>query len=1184
MEKNKKQSRKTTTNICLSNLKPKNKGSSDNSVFEKFFTTPYDQVICTLNRLVKYFRLKIKGDKKKVTNIANSLKDKTLKNDSNKEESIISTSNEQWVDEIQLTIKYIMSKQLYSLSKVDSKQGNMNSKFNANKFNTDKDIYNHSIINNITNTLVNINNNITDNTKPSLESKNVNDISNKDKEITKLESLKFESSMEFFKLLATSFIEDPYSKLSRSFGSYMKEQQARRGKFLKNNTININFSRKVNESNIEIHENDILANKQFESESSEDSSINKKRISHSITTCRRIYSKNHTCKNIYNARNYNINDNENEDNIKDININSNINQISNIYNNSESQVNINDSININIDNTDPNTDKSNYNSINAKIRIINTQETNNTINIIKSNDNNISTNKHKTEDLSANVKECINSTLNEVSNDYNKNNYINYKDLMDIKSTYSNSTQKIKSGNNYLTNTSKTVASKFNNKAKTKAFYNPNFKTPADVIPEDSRSKNSNTNTFDELSTNIKNNTSANINNANLKILNNNKRKSLYSTSNFIDCKSDITSLNDGEKSYGSSQIFTIIDNQDTSMIRSSTINFVDSVSDKNWNESKKELRSFLNIKESNLSSVMKSFENTSKLVSKELSQLDLKDNFTIINKKNSDDMVTLRDNTFNYKRVSPKNRKDQFNNYSTNNNTDYNKSSSHRIEEKDSFNKNNKIKISQLYNSTKSINHINPFNKDISEFYEKEKDLVVSNYSNEKERYNNILNNKNFSVFELKKQFSPKQCIYITMRYCFEGLNIMERININKMFDFCSQIHSNYTNINNSQDNYQRNILSTYNSSYFVSKFNNSKSIFNVNMKNRTTNIANMKNDSFMANPQYNLIQTKDLPFHNIFHAIDVMKNIFVFLIESDCVYSKQTENQYYFSEIDLLSSLMAGLLHDMGHTGFNNDFLVRVVSDQAITYNDLNVLENSSAKLVSELLINKTINIFDKFHPLELRFFRKRLIDGIFATSMTNHNKIMSTMKNKASSLNIKFGSNTEKLIDPEHDDFLSNQQEVLDLFIHVSDFSYNSKKFKESSKWTYKLFQELWNQGRYEKEFGFRVSMLCDRTITSIPNAQITFFRAIVIPSYNLITDFIPILSSLRSNIKRNLEKWEELEEKENEDNDSEADDYSEVDSDDENALRVNNMTFYKKHPKQMINYYYKSFFGDGDIQYL
>ena len=55
----------------------------------------------------------------------------------------------------------------------------------------------------------------------------------------------------------------------------------------------------------------------------------------------------------------------------------------------------------------------------------------------------------------------------------------------------------------------------------------------------------------------------------------------------------------------------------------------------------------------------------------------------------------------------------------------------------------------------------------------------------------------------------------------------------------------------------------------------------------------------------------------------------------------------------MEIFSLLFASLVHDIGHKGVNNSFLVQTRDPLAIIYNDFSVLENMHAAKTFELLL---------------------------------------------------------------------------------------------------------------------------------------------------------------------------------------------------------------------------------------
>ncbi len=76
---------------------------------------------------------------------------------------------------------------------------------------------------------------------------------------------------------------------------------------------------------------------------------------------------------------------------------------------------------------------------------------------------------------------------------------------------------------------------------------------------------------------------------------------------------------------------------------------------------------------------------------------------------------------------------------------------------------------------------------------------------------------------------------------------------------------------------------------------------------------------------------------YHNSLHGADITQTICLFFNNSNA------EEVCHSQAIDLLSIIIAGLGHDVGHPGLTNTFQINASTDMAITYNDSSCLENS-------------------------------------------------------------------------------------------------------------------------------------------------------------------------------------------------------------------------------------------------
>ena len=79
-----------------------------------------------------------------------------------------------------------------------------------------------------------------------------------------------------------------------------------------------------------------------------------------------------------------------------------------------------------------------------------------------------------------------------------------------------------------------------------------------------------------------------------------------------------------------------------------------------------------------------------------------------------------------------------------------------------------------------------------------------------------------------------------------------------------------------------------------------------------------------------------------------------------------------------------LAAIIHDFGHKGVNNDFLIKTQDDLAVRYNDRSPMENYHISASWVLLKEEKYNFLKKLPAKALEFLRKLLIDMVLSTDM--------------------------------------------------------------------------------------------------------------------------------------------------------------------------------------------------------
>lgn len=195
-----------------------------------------------------------------------------------------------------------------------------------------------------------------------------------------------------------------------------------------------------------------------------------------------------------------------------------------------------------------------------------------------------------------------------------------------------------------------------------------------------------------------------------------------------------------------------------------------------------------------------------------------------------------------------------------------------------------------------------------------------------------------------------------------------------------------------------------------------------------------------------------------------------------------------------------------------------------------DISVLENFHVAQTFKLLNHPQYNFLSYFKPEEYRTMRRRIIEGILATDMGNHQKIISAVKAKVDLFSIEKGTNFEKMFNVDTDKLFDAQQCFLNMALHTADISNPAKPTKISKTWTTMVYDEFFLQGDLEKKLSLPVSLLCDRETTNINKAMIGFINFVVGPTFDILVNMIPEVSDYSNYIKANLKKYEKAIEKE------------------------------------------------------
>jgi len=269
------------------------------------------------------------------------------------------------------------------------------------------------------------------------------------------------------------------------------------------------------------------------------------------------------------------------------------------------------------------------------------------------------------------------------------------------------------------------------------------------------------------------------------------------------------------------------------------------------------------------------------------------------------------------------------------------------------------------------------------------------------------------------------------------------------------------------------------------------------------------------------------DVIYHNAAHAADVTATT-EWLMQSQYMKARTTQ-------LDHFMSLVASLIHDVGHPGRNNLFHTKTMSPLAVRYNDKAILEQMHVSLAFETMqsspesdwFNKLARVVPAkaFEATSLapagaadfqlqQYTRRGLIAMVLATDMAKHGTHVQELKGLAQEPET---ADTQKA--------LERKLFLLETVVHAADISNPCKPRDVMMSWTRRVLQEFWRQGDEEVRLGLEVSPLCDRAdgCMTVPEGQIGFISFVVQPFFEPIAALIDEVKEATQQLEQNKAFW-------------------------------------------------------------
>lgn len=247
---------------------------------------------------------------------------------------------------------------------------------------------------------------------------------------------------------------------------------------------------------------------------------------------------------------------------------------------------------------------------------------------------------------------------------------------------------------------------------------------------------------------------------------------------------------------------------------------------------------------------------------------------------------------------------------------------------------------------------------------------------------------------------------------------------------------------------------------------------------------------------------------YHNNIHAADVTQTAAI-ILKSLALHLDD------IPKIDAFCIIIGAAVHDLGHLGVNNDFLINSKHPRATTYNDKSVNENYHISRAFEVVrTTPGCDIFEHLTFDEQKKCRKLIVDAVLATDMVVHFDLVKNFNDKVAA---------ESDINAWGDRTLLYQ-----MLIHLADIGNPSRPFPLARAWAERVIQEFCEQGDKEAAFGLTVSPFCNRENINMPKAQQGFINVFLKPTLTAFHQVVPeFAGTALEYLDKTLAEWGDLE---------------------------------------------------------
>ncbi|XP_032515588.1 cGMP-dependent 3',5'-cyclic phosphodiesterase-like [Danaus plexippus] len=247
-----------------------------------------------------------------------------------------------------------------------------------------------------------------------------------------------------------------------------------------------------------------------------------------------------------------------------------------------------------------------------------------------------------------------------------------------------------------------------------------------------------------------------------------------------------------------------------------------------------------------------------------------------------------------------------------------------------------------------------------------------------------------------------------------------------------------------------------------------------------------------------------RDVPYHSWLHAFNVSQWAYAAIINYKLV------SQGYYTELQGLMYMVAGLVHDMDHRGTTNSFQIQGQTTLAALYSsEGSVMERHHLAQAMCVLNTDGCDILESLPRREYDRAIILLRDYILATDLANYFKNLNDFK--AISYDFQKGNR-------------SHTSALQAMMMNAADLSDQLKDWGSVKKTAAAVLTEFFKQGELEKSLGGLPVSIMDREKCFIPDLEIQFLNTTCLPLFETLCRIIPKANPCVKIIDNHIERWD------------------------------------------------------------